>query len=54
MIFSSSVAQLLLSLKEVDINQGSDFGATALHFAAHRGHMNVVKGMRCLTLPTLI
>ena len=36
--------QLLLSTKEVDINQGSDFGATALHFAAHRGHMNVVKG----------
>ena len=38
--------QLLLSVKEVDINQGSDFGATALHFAAHRGHMDVVKGRR--------
>lgn len=27
----------------VDVNKGTDFGATALHFAAHRGHSEVVK-----------
>ena len=34
--------KLLLSTKGVDANLGTDFGATALHFAAHRGHVEVV------------
>ena len=33
----------LLGTKGVDVNMGTDFGATALHFAAHRGHFDVVK-----------
>jgi 26S proteasome non-ATPase regulatory subunit 10 len=35
--------KLLLSTPGVDINASSDFGATALHFAAHRGHLEVVQ-----------
>lgn len=35
--------KLLLATKGVDPNMGTDFGATALHFAAHRGHVDVVK-----------
>ena len=35
--------KLLISTPGVDINASSDFGATALHFAAHRGHLEVVQ-----------
>ena len=35
--------KLLLSTPGVDINASSDYGATALHFAAHRGHLEVVQ-----------
>ena len=35
--------KLLLSTNGVDINASSDFGATALHFAAHRGHLETVQ-----------
>lgn len=38
-----AAVKLLLSTPGVDPNLGSDFGATALHFAAHRGHLDVVK-----------
>lgn len=36
-------AKLLLSTPGVDVNASSDFGATALHFAAHRGHLEMVQ-----------
>jgi hypothetical protein len=35
--------KLLLSTPGVDVNASSDFGASALHFAAHRGHLEVVQ-----------
>jgi len=35
--------KLLCSTPGVDVNASSDFGATALHFAAHRGHLEVVQ-----------
>jgi 26S proteasome non-ATPase regulatory subunit 10 len=35
--------KLLCSTSGVDVNASSDFGATALHFAAHRGHLEVVQ-----------
>ena len=35
--------KLMLSTPGVDVNASSDFGATALHFAAHRGHLEVVQ-----------
>ena len=35
--------KMLLSTSGVDINASSDFGASALHFAAHRGHVQVVQ-----------
>jgi len=41
----ADAVQLLLSTPGVDPNLGSDFGATALHFAAHRGHLQVVKAL---------
>lgn len=36
---------LLLGTPGIDPNSSSDFGATALHFAAHRGHVAVVKAL---------
>lgn len=35
--------KLLLSTPGVDVNASSDFGASPLHFAAHRGHLEVVQ-----------
>ena len=35
--------KILVGARGVDVNLGTDFGATALHFAAHRGHFDVVK-----------
>lgn len=36
-------AKLLLSTPGVDVNASSDFGASALHFAAFRGHLEMVQ-----------
>jgi len=35
--------KILLATPGVDVNASSDFGATALHFAAFRGHLEVVQ-----------
>ena len=39
----TEAVKVLVDTNGVDINMGTDFGATALHFAAHRGHLEVVK-----------
>jgi ankyrin repeat protein len=37
------IAELLLQNKEVDVKYTDEKGRTALHYAAHRGYLDIVK-----------
>jgi ankyrin repeat protein len=39
------IAELLIQNKEIDVKYTDEAGRTALHYAAHRGYLDIVKNL---------